>query len=140
MTLRTARYGANRGGQFWGCLDYPSCKGTRDAGISANESNKDEQVTAERAPNLNTLNNWPRPLIVASSTLERRTQFYEGTSVPRSVVPFFNLMTTTNTKRAISQWDAEWPRNFIPNSIREIPAWLAVLGKVIRRGSVYHFL
>jgi ATP-dependent DNA helicase RecQ len=136
MTLRTARYGANRGGQFWGCLDYPSCKGTRDAGISANESNKDEQATAERAPNLNTLNNWPRPLIVASSTLDRRTQFYEGTSVPRSVVPFFNLMTTTNTKRAISQWAAEWPRNFIPNSIREIPAWLAVLGKVIRRGSV----
>ena len=29
MTLRTARRGQNAGGQFWGCTDYPRCKGTR---------------------------------------------------------------------------------------------------------------
>ena len=27
MVLRTARKGANAGGQFWGCLKYPACKG-----------------------------------------------------------------------------------------------------------------
>jgi len=30
MVLRTAKKGANAGSQFWGCLGYPSCKGTRD--------------------------------------------------------------------------------------------------------------
>lgn len=29
MMLRTARRGANAGGQFWGCTQYPRCKGTR---------------------------------------------------------------------------------------------------------------
>ena len=30
MVLRSARRGRNAGGQFWGCSDYPRCKGTRD--------------------------------------------------------------------------------------------------------------
>jgi restriction system protein len=29
MVLRTARKGANAGGEFWGCTRYPACKGTR---------------------------------------------------------------------------------------------------------------
>lgn len=30
MELRTARRGRNAGGLFWGCTDYPHCRGTRD--------------------------------------------------------------------------------------------------------------
>lgn len=29
MILRKARRGANAGGEFWGCTEYPACKGTR---------------------------------------------------------------------------------------------------------------
>lgn len=29
MVLRTAKHGANAGGQFWGCTGYPSCRGIR---------------------------------------------------------------------------------------------------------------
>lgn len=29
MVLRTARQGSNAGSQFWGCVRYPDCKGTR---------------------------------------------------------------------------------------------------------------
>jgi four helix bundle suffix protein len=29
MALRTARKGAHAGSQFWGCSDYPECKGVR---------------------------------------------------------------------------------------------------------------
>jgi restriction system protein len=32
MVLRTARQGANAGGQFWGCSTYPKCRGTAYAG------------------------------------------------------------------------------------------------------------
>jgi len=31
MTLRTARQGPHAGSQFWGCSDYPACKGTAPA-------------------------------------------------------------------------------------------------------------
>jgi len=29
MILRTARRGQNAGNQFWGCPDYPGCKGVQ---------------------------------------------------------------------------------------------------------------
>jgi len=29
MVLRTAKKGSNLGEQFWGCLDYPNCRGVR---------------------------------------------------------------------------------------------------------------
>jgi restriction system protein len=31
MVRRTAKRGANSGNEFWGCLQYPACKGTRPA-------------------------------------------------------------------------------------------------------------
>ena len=34
MALRTARRGRNAGGQFWGCTQYPDCRGTRNIGGS----------------------------------------------------------------------------------------------------------
>jgi len=30
MVLRTARRGANAGEKFWGCSNYPKCRGTRE--------------------------------------------------------------------------------------------------------------
>lgn len=44
MVLRTARKGRNAGGQFWGCSDYPTCKGTGDA--SEVDVAADEHVSA----------------------------------------------------------------------------------------------
>jgi len=32
MVLRSAKRGSNAGKSFWGCSNYPSCKGTRVAG------------------------------------------------------------------------------------------------------------
>ena len=31
MVSRTAKHGRNAGSPFWGCVDYPACKGTRQA-------------------------------------------------------------------------------------------------------------
>jgi restriction system protein len=38
MTARTARQGMNAGSTFWGCVGYPSCKGTRR--LEAGKSNR----------------------------------------------------------------------------------------------------
>lgn len=35
MVQRTARHGANAGSEFWGCTNYPKCRGTRES-ISKN--------------------------------------------------------------------------------------------------------
>ena len=32
MARRTAKRGANAGGEFWGCTGYPACRGTRPIG------------------------------------------------------------------------------------------------------------
>jgi restriction system protein len=32
MVRRTAKRGANAGGEFWGCTGYPTCRGTRPIG------------------------------------------------------------------------------------------------------------
>lgn len=32
MILRTAKGGANQGGQFWGCGNYPRCRGILPVG------------------------------------------------------------------------------------------------------------
>lgn len=136
MTLRTARKGANAGGQFWGCLKYPKCNGTKDAtsddiSMSPGTNGSPSSIAKPIIPTER-----PRPLLLASTSKERRAQFYEGTSVPRSALKHFNLQTYTHNKKGLSQWVADWPRGFIPLSISEIPSWLAVLGKIIRRGSV----
>lgn len=32
MKMRVAKRGANSGGEFWGCVQYPGCRGTRNVG------------------------------------------------------------------------------------------------------------
>ncbi len=42
MKLRTARTGRNAGGQFWGCTQFPECRGTRDFGEPDNDRGPDQ--------------------------------------------------------------------------------------------------
>ncbi len=45
MVLRTARRGANAGNQFWGCSNYPKCKGTRDYEEQAKQGSENQGET-----------------------------------------------------------------------------------------------
>jgi restriction system protein len=45
MTMRVARHGSNAGKEFWGCVSYPKCKGTRPF----DESTTDETPTSKKA-------------------------------------------------------------------------------------------
>ena len=42
MVLRTARRGRNAGGQFWGCSNYPQCRGIRPADEAGSPPPEDE--------------------------------------------------------------------------------------------------
>jgi ATP-dependent DNA helicase RecQ len=47
MSIRTARRGRNAGGTFWGCSNYPECRGIRDAeGVAADP----QPTVVENAP------------------------------------------------------------------------------------------
>jgi ATP-dependent DNA helicase RecQ len=50
MEARRARRGRNAGGLFWGCLDYPECRGTRDhgEGATSEDESTDGQLPTER--------------------------------------------------------------------------------------------
>lgn len=41
MELRTAKKGRNAGGQFWGCTQFPECRGTRDHGAPEGDGRTD---------------------------------------------------------------------------------------------------
>ncbi len=45
----------------------------------------------------------------------------------------------TELKRALSHWAAEWPRSFGLHTLADIPPWLAVTGKLLRRGALLPF-
>jgi ATP-dependent DNA helicase RecQ len=137
MQLRTARRGANAGGKFWGCPKYPTCKGTRDAtadtvlgeqGFNDNSSQGVQPISRSKIP---------RPIIVAASSSERRACVYAGAAIPRVALDAVALGDALEeSRRALSQWLAEWPRSFSPGASGDIPPWLAVAGKLLRRGSI----
>lgn len=136
MVLRTARRGRNAGGSFWGCRRYPRCKGTRDAGdfVATPTPAETEATNAEEPTSQN--KHIPRPIFIAASSSQRRVCLYEGASLPRRALHAINLESTGDIRRAFSQWKAEWPRNSIPQASGEIPPWLAVAGKLLRRGTL----
>lgn len=58
MKMRTARRGPRAGGQFWGCVQYPRCRGTRD--ISENiEAKRNENVKENPAESDSNLKKFP---------------------------------------------------------------------------------
>ncbi|MFI8775091.1 protein DpdE [Gordonia sp. NPDC062954] len=65
MTVRTARYGARAGHDFWGCSRYPTCKGSRNLDGSVAES---RPRTATRPPSISA-----RPRSSPPSPLVART-------------------------------------------------------------------
>ena len=112
MTLRTARKGANAGGQFWGCLKYPKCNGTKDATSDDISTLPVTNGSPSSIAKLIIPTERPRPLLLASTSKERRAQFYEGTSVPRSAVKHFNLQTYTHcptSKKTVRASSKEMP-------------------------------
>ena len=49
MELRTARQGRNAGGRFWGCTEFPRCRGTRDLGDDPEPPRESEEPTTRPA-------------------------------------------------------------------------------------------
>lgn len=116
MQRKKAARGPNAGGEFWGCRSYPKCRGTRDAEVN------------DRPLNL------PRPLVVGASSKARRLIYFEGSAAPRSAVAVLVPGLPRPLWRSLSHWFAEWPVQSGVIQLPPPPPWLAVAGKILRRG------
>ena len=67
MRRRTARRGPNAGNEFWGCPDYPGCKGTRS--IGEEDGGKEGPASAESKRS--SVHRQPRPVSWEDGTLQR---------------------------------------------------------------------
>jgi ATP-dependent DNA helicase RecQ len=133
MRLRTARRGPNAGNQFWGCSGYPVCRAILETDINDEEEQPDAsgRALAAAMPKL------PRPIILAASSSQKRLALYSGTAVPRAALETIALgLSRDDLRWALSQWVAEWPRQLGLQGAAEISPWLAVVGKILRRGTL----
>jgi ATP-dependent DNA helicase RecQ len=137
MQLRTARTGRNPGRKFWGCTGFPTnCRSTLDVTPSSTVAERTSKSDLPHSLPNYARSRMPRPIIVAASSSQQRASIYEGIAIPRLALDAITFSVSEETRRALSQWLAEWPRNFSPATLGEVPPWIAVTGKLLRRGSV----
>lgn len=121
--MRTARRGSSAGGQFYGCSDYPHCKGTRDLNIEAD----DEEVSSVLLP---------RIVQLADLADGRQVQLVECAALPREGVrALVSAEVETSVRRSFAQWQLVLPsrRNV---SARQIPVTLGIAEKILKRGTI----
>ena len=80
----------------------------------------------------------PRQILIAASSRLRYAKVYEGAAVPRVALDALASggLLVEGMRQALSQYMAEWPLNIEPVAGGDIPPWLAVTGKLLRRGSI----
>jgi hypothetical protein len=86
MVLRTARSGRNAGGKFWGCIRYPTCRGTLDH-TDNQEAYQDSDINDVFPDYRNQSNRTvPRTIFAAPKKDQLQVQFYQSCGLPESWV------------------------------------------------------
>ena len=128
MVLRTARRGSNAGNQFWGCSQYPQCKGTIDL-----DSNKQKQPESTNDANAK-LDNQKRK-VVWYDNFSRKG--YNSEYVTLGSTPLFlgdfNLASINGAKSQFNLLSKKVP----PTSSDDQTLYLgAILQKLLARGDL----
>ena len=108
MQLRTARFGANAGGKFWGCNNYPHCKGTRNAESEATDVNSQQNKSLNNLSLFN-ISSRSRSIYLHSYFCNLTIQVKEGTSITRDGLSYISNLSN-DKQRVLSQWTTEWPK------------------------------
>ena len=80
MVKRLALYGANAGNHFWGCSDFPNCRGTLDLSGAPKLSDVDGVDTVPSGQHL------PRVFQAGGITPAHRAIYFDTTTLPRWLV------------------------------------------------------
>jgi ATP-dependent DNA helicase RecQ len=125
MMLRTARKGKNAGGKFWGCSNYPSCKGTKDF------STGEQEATPPASTPMTT-----RVPVAWTDHVSRVAWVTEYTTIG-AVPGFVRDLWDTNSehlKRVLSQTQILSSRSRARESSQEGRLAGSLLAKILRRG------
>lgn len=135
MELRTARRGRNAGGRFYGCSQYPKCKGTLDYNTSAKGGTDNE---APQSDSLVRIKSLPQTLIARSRIEGYHVRFFESAILPKSIYDALRELDVSEvTTRAFSQWRIDYPPAENPFTLSERESQvISVTEKILTRGKI----
>jgi ATP-dependent DNA helicase RecQ len=127
MQSREARRGKNAGGKFYGCTQWPNCKGT----LEFVDDGTPRGVTPHGGKSLA---NHPRRITPFASTSITQANYFECIALPVDAIsPVIIDALSTSHIRALSQWQLDLPP--VPESpATDQPTWLPVVEKILKRG------
>ena len=151
MRIRTARRGPNAGGQFYGCVNYPTCRGTvnideRNGGNTSNGgATTTNQPSGSGSGSTNgfdysqspeELLNIPRVVSVQARESNYQAKHFQTIQLPSSYV---DQLYVSETKRSLQRTFAQWRLDF-PTSgqgvPRELAPVIAVCEAIMNRGPI----
>ncbi len=137
MVVRIARKGLRKGGKFYGCSRYPSCKQTRPFDSTADDALADEREQTE-TKNAFSGSVFPRNLVARANSPDHQVRFFEAAALPENLME--NLESEKieeKERRAFSQWrldfSAEGGQFALNPRQRQV---VGVLEKILSRGRI----
>lgn len=135
MVQRLARRGPNAGRQFWGCGDFPRCRGVRPA--QGEDGQTVRGTTNEDVPEPDT--EAPMPLVVRAEPRHHGWQhtFYQSAALPAKLVDVLHREgVDRDLIRGFSQWRLDYQRGAAPPADQNERNVLSVAESLLTRGSV----
>jgi ATP-dependent DNA helicase RecQ len=128
MKLKTARKGRSAGGQFYGCVNYPTCDGT--ASVSSNDFG--EVITGEDG---SSFRDAIREVVVAPRHVGLQAKIFQSIALPSSYVSEAHESDIDRSViRSFAQWRLDYP---LPRSVGRNAAYrsaLSVAESLMNRG------
>lgn len=138
MVIRTAKRGWNQGSQFYGCSNYPRCKGivNIDSGLSESVSGNEERKI-DNIDNFARHFEIPVQLKAREKLMGYRTRFYDTMAIPYEILEKLNNELIKRKELFyFNKWRLDYPQKS-DNGITEIlKQVLLVAEKILYRGKI----
>ena len=104
MKLRVAKKGFNAGSHFYGCSQYPYCRGTRPNMIEEKAERVSNIAASEKSQY-----HFPRSFLARPLYPEHQCKFFQVSSVPFEASDAFLPDSNQENIRLFSQWRLDYP-------------------------------
>lgn len=133
MVVRTARRGKNAGSKFYGCSQYPTCKGTLPFGPNSPSERSETQETDVRPDAF-----FPHTITARSSHSGYQVCFYETAAVLGSTLESLHVNEMTSEfSYLFAQWRVDFPKTESSKTRNERTGQVvSVAEKILTRGHV----
>lgn len=138
MVMRTARRGSKAGSAFWGCSNFPICRGTINIGAYNDQSYSRQSVETYHTTTDYAQNNVELPLFLQARERHKdyQVRFFQTIAIPQSLIKQINQGKIERQKfNRLNQWRLDYPQNTdaIENRYSGI---FAMANKILTRGRI----